>query len=46
MEVVEAGAGGVDGGDDVGACAHGVAEVDAEADAGVHVLDGGEDVEG
>ena len=46
VEVVEARAGGVDGGDDVGTGAHGVAEVDAEADARVQVLDRGEDVEG
>jgi hypothetical protein len=46
VEVVEARAGGVDGGDHVGAGADGVAEVDAEADARIHVLDGGEHVEG
>ena len=46
MDVVEARAGGVDGGDDVGSGAQGVAEVDAEADARVQILDGGEDVEG
>jgi len=46
VEVVEARAGGVDGGDNVGACAYGVAEVDAQADARVEILDCGEDVEG
>ena len=46
MEVAEAGAGGVDGRNDVGSSAQGVAEVDAEVMRLVQILHRGEDVEG